>query len=480
MISGIRAIAIDDEQSHLEAIHAAAIAAHIPCHKIHYPKELEESERIDFEMHLVRLVICDLHLEEHGALGSNSQIFGALASTIEQLGLVPWTPYIMVLWTKDASDAEKIDELRKFMEERLLPEFLPSALVTLDKIKYGIPGNITPEASDQLWRDLRERVERSPGLNLLLQWETELLRASATVVADLVRIARTSSSSRTVPMDDAVDMLLTRIARTATSAGFAQEQPRAAAVEGLSSFVSDEMLHLSLSDAQRQIWQQGMTNTEKLAGERLPELSLVQAAALNDIFHVSRDGSATAKPDRGSVLTCNDDVSAVFGIDISKCHEIFGIMKGWPKDAEYRYVQLEGACDAANRKGGVVPLILAAEVGGETKIQKGSGLPAAVEVSPVFLVNEVPKKLLLNVRYFISKKREELDKETPLYRLRDSLVSKLAFAWTTHTIRPGIVEFHAGTENKVIPVDSPPTRVAKTETLGARVRKWVRSCFAIN
>lgn len=484
MIAGIRAIAIDDEETHLEAIHQAAIAAHITCHKIHYPKGLEENERIDFDPHLVRLVICDLHLEAPGAMSSKGQIFGSLASAIEQLGLVPWTPYIMVLWSRDASDTEKIDELKKFLEERINREYLPSALVTLDKNEYGIPGAITSETAERLWKDLRERVERSPGLNLLLQWENELLRASSKVVSDLMRIVRTSSTSGTIPIDDAVDLLLTRIARTATSASFAQEQTRAAAVEGLSSFVSDEMLHLPISDAQRQVWLQGMTNTDKLAKSALPELTLVQAAALNDIFHVSRDGSATAKADRGAVFECGDDISAVFDIDNSTRTSIFGIKGKWPKDAELRYVQLEGACDAAQRKRGVVPLVLAVEVNGQQEmLDLGSGKgtrPASVEVTPVFLANDMPRKLLLNVRYFISRNREDLNDKRPLYRLRDALVSQLAFAWATHTIRPGIVEFHAGTENSVEQGESHPESTEEAEPLGARVKNWVMSRLGYN
>jgi hypothetical protein len=449
MIPRIRAVAIDDDAEHLKAICDAAVAADIVCRKIHYPHDINEKLSQELINHQIRLVICDLHLQADGAMGDNSKIFATVGSLLETLGIQPWTPYVMLLWTKDAGDTQKIDEFKKYLEQRVDPKYLPSALISLDKTKYGIPGTPTQEQTETLWSDLREKVQGSRGLNLLLQWESELYRAAGRVACNLIATARNSGDgNQKIDIDDEVDKLLSRIARAATSDSFAKEHFRSATVEGLLPLVSDEMLHLSSSKSEIEIWRSGLQNaTESVT---LDNLSLDHAATLNAALHIAQDGS-TSRAERGTVFECTEEqASKYFGIQKNSFNGIFGIKGSWPKNAVLRCIQVEGACDAARRKKGVmVPILLAAEIDARQNLMpKGEGIgmrPLAVEETPPFSIKpgkEGSKILVANVRYYITLERSELEKELqPAYRLRESLVSKLAFAWATHVIRPGIVSF---------------------------------------
>ena len=356
MISNISAIAIDDDPAHLSAICQAAFSANITCQPVNFPDTPPDG----LNKQLIRLVICDLHLNAQGSLSSEQSIFNTVAGVLSGLGLTPFSPYILVIWSMDARDANKLNGLKTYLEERLPPDIMPCAFIPLDKLNYGITSNPTTQQKELLWRDLKEKVQQSPGLNLLLQWEKEIHQAAGNVVCNLMRTVRSENGKSVIPIDSEIDLLLTRIARTATSDQFSLLQPRAAAVEGLIPLVSDEMQHLALDESQENIWRQGMQNSAVTGKAKLPPLTVEQAASLNDAFHVARDDSAVSRPDRGAVLESTEtDVLKDFGIERQAYGSTFGLYGKLPKNALLRYVQIEGACDAAQRKKGVVPLILA-------------------------------------------------------------------------------------------------------------------------
>lgn len=443
MIRNIRAVAIDNEKADLDAIHAAAIKADINCRPIHYPSDLTDEMRNELKNHQIRLVICDLHLQADGAMGGGANVYGTIGSLLEGLGIQPWTPYVMLLWSIDAGNKKLVDELKEYLEKRVQPQHLPSAVIPLEKSNYGIPGTPTSEQVKNLWNDLQLKLLESRGIRLLLQWEAELYRAAGQVTCNLMStIRKDEAANKRIAIDDEIDTLLSRIAIAATSRDFAKEHPRIAAVEGLLPLVSDQYQHQQLSEDEQVIWDGGLQQAKTKTKQK--HLSMAQAAALNSALHIALDDSIKS-PSRGTVFeAANELVAAQFAI--GDFGVAFGLQGEWPMDsAHLRLIQIEGACDAAQRKKGVVPLILAAEVNADVNLKpKGKGFPESVEETPIFLdvQNDLnPKKLLVNVRYFFTLERSRLEEFTPVYRLRESLVAKLAFAWANHSIRPGIVFF---------------------------------------
>ena len=100
MIRNIHAVAIDDEEEHLDAICEAAIKADIICRRLHHPKDKPEDISSELSKHPIQLVICDLYLQAVGALGGTESAYGTIGSILENLGLRPWSPYVMLLWFK--------------------------------------------------------------------------------------------------------------------------------------------------------------------------------------------------------------------------------------------------------------------------------------------------------------------------------------------------------------------------------------------
>lgn len=449
MIRNIHAVAIDNEKADLDAIHAATIKADINCRPIHYPGDLTEGLRNELNNHQIRLVICDLHLQADGAMGGGANVFGTIGSVLENLGIKPWSPYVLLLWSIDAGNKALVDELRQYLEERVQPQHLPSAIIPLEKSKYGIPGNPTGEQAMKLWSDLQEKLLESRGVRLLLQWEAELYRAAGQVTCNLMATIRKDRvASGKIVIDDEIDKLLSRVASAATSKDFAQDHPRIAVVEGLLPLVTDQYQHQKLSGDEHDIWNNGLQ--QAITKAKQEPLSMAQAAALNSALHIARDDSVE-RPERGAIYDCSmDELKDRFGFDHTdkqKLNLAFGIKGKWPQSAVFRLIQVEGACDAAQRKSGVIPLLLAIEVDATQELhEKGDGLkkrPMSVEETPIFLneANGQPKKLVVNVRYYFTLSRGPLESRKPIYRLRESLVASLAYAWANHTTRPGIVSF---------------------------------------
>jgi hypothetical protein len=422
------------------------------CRRLHHPKDKPEDISSELGNHPIQLVICDLYLQAEGALGGAESAYGTIGSILENLGLRPWSPYVMLLWSKDARDTNLVDGLRVYLEARISPQFLPCAIIPLDKIKYGITDKPTTEQTEALWKDLQVEVTKSRGVKLLMQWEAELHRAAGQVTRNLIAaIRKGEGAARKIDIDDEIDTLLSRVASAATSSDFAQEFPRTAAVEGLLPLVSDQYQHQQLSENERAIWNDGLQQAKTKAKQK--PLSMPQAAALNSALHIARDDSVES-PERGSVYECTmEELKVSFGLDHAdkqKLNPAFGIKGKWPANVLFRLIQVEGACDAAQRKNGVVPLLLAIEVDATQELfEKGDGLkkrPMSVDETPIFLnsTGAELKKLVVNARYYFTLSREQLKTKKPIYRLRESLVASLAYAWVNHTIRPGIVSFAHG------------------------------------
>jgi hypothetical protein len=450
MIPRIRAIAIDDNKEHLEAITYAAKKASIGCLPIHYPEEVSEENFTNLNLTDARLrvIICDYNLNSGSEFSNDSGICAVIGSIIVQMKLAPWTPYVFVLWT---GYADKLKQLKEYFEERLPAENLPSLMVALQKNDYGIGIVGASIDSDKLWKDLTLAIQKSLGVNLLMNWENEVLESADGVVRGLMRLARLNpadgSIQRVVSVDSGIDRVVSLVARASTSIKFSKEKPRAAANEGLIPLLSDEIQHLNINPVQEDLWDKALASRKK----RDLAASATEAAFFNDAFFIDRTDVITGTH-RGAVVDIWHDEDMFFqsfGKRFSDLSSVFGFKNDSFIPDKIKYIQIEGLCDSAQQKSGVVPFILACEVDGATELKaKDVGVdsrPLAVEESPLFVTpqNEV-KKIVLNVRYFFTVSRDFAKTKNAEFRIRESLVAKWAYLWANHAIRPGIVDFRIG------------------------------------
>jgi hypothetical protein len=435
MIPRMRAVAIDDEDDHLKAINRAATKAGFGCVPLLYPTDTDAKtlKALALDGAHIRIIISDLHLDATSQTRDAHANFGIIAGLIYQMELPKWTPYVLVIWTQHPTDVEG---LSKYLEEKLEANQLPSLLFPLNKGDYNIP-NGEPD-HEKLWQDLRDKINGSRSLNVLLQWEKEIIQSADNVVRRLLEVAR-SGKPKLIPFNEELDRVLSSIAQTATSLGFASQEPRAAANGGLLPLLVDEMEHLTIGKVEFSRWTDALSHA--VAKAKISP-SAKEIAVLNDALHISKDGVATGS-DRGAVVSqwhSGESFEEIFGLDCKVCFETFGLTK-WPDNPAIKYVQIEGLCDSAQQKKGVVPFALACEVPGDTILNKYA--PASIQESPVYVgATDAGRKLVVNLRYFFTVERETARKQKANFRLRESMINKWAFAWANHAIRPGTVEFH--------------------------------------
>ncbi|MEQ1595057.1 MAG: hypothetical protein ABL985_08150 [Casimicrobium sp.] len=386
----------------------------------------------------IRLVICDLHLEPASALSNNGQQYHLIAAQLVAMKLKRFTPYALILWTSFPAECEALKQL---LSTRLPIENRPMVIVALDKSKYGFGSGSTATKGCNLWEDLRTKIRESRGLNALLQWEGEVHAAGGNTVCKLVEICRSRAGNEQLSLDDQVDWLLSLIAVEATSAKTAAAQPRHAVFEGLHALLLDELQHVATTAETQSTWEMALTKrTQKKAKF---DLKHNEAAKLNDALLISQTPATGAT--RGAVLTCwLDDAGfeTAFGLKPQQVLEKMGVADtGILPKITWRFLQLEGDCDAVQNKPGVVPFALAAELANDDKLREQP--PQSVVLTPLFFTDKGDKKLLVSFRFFVTLAKESAEKRTAHYRLREPLVNWLATQWTGYLNRPGYVSFQA-------------------------------------
>lgn len=386
MLPRIRALAIDDNGNHLKRIQDAARLAGIACLPLRHPAETESEylTGLDLGKAQIRIVICDLHLMP-GSETNHEQAIKTVANLLVQLQLPPWTPFVFVLWTRYA---EQLDALRTFLCDRIDPKYLPTLMVALDKNEYKVDaeGDV-PVESERLWRDLRDKIHESRGINLLMQWEKEILLAADGVVRNLIQLARrdkqTGEFNKKVAIDNEIDRVVSLVARSATSKDFARDNPRPAANEGLIPLLTDELQHLQIDGSSLERWDRALSNRNE---DKLPATD-AELPFFYDAFLISRDANITGTH-RGAVLDegWHDDeqFAKVFGANRNELKDVFGLMRALPNPLRIRYVQVEGLCDSAQQKKGVIPFVLACEVPADTEFKAEKSRPASVDLSPPY------------------------------------------------------------------------------------------------
>lgn len=435
MIPRMRAVAIDDEDGHLKAINRAATRAGFGCIPLLYPNETdaENLKALALDGAHIRIIISDLHLDTTSQTRGAHASFGIIAGLIHQMSLPKWTPYVLVIWTQHPPD---VAGLAEYLQDRLQTDQLPSLLFSLNKGDYNIPDG--EPNHEKLWQDLRDKITSSRSLNVLLQWEKEIIQAADNVVRRLLEVAR-AGNPKLIPFDDELDRVLSSIAQTATSIAFAASEPRAAANGGLLPLLIDEMEHLSFEAEDTGRWTTALANA---VAKKDISPSAKEIAVLNDALHISKDGVATGS-DRGAVIPEWHSVEWILenlGLDIKARFDVFGLTK-WPDNFAIMYVQIEGLCDSTQQKPGVVPFALACEVPGDAVLQPKKA--ASIHASPTYLGHkDAERKLIVNLRYFFTVERSVAKKLKAEFRLRESMINKWAFAWANHANRPGTVEFH--------------------------------------
>ena len=461
MLPAPRIIAIDDEPQHLQGLADGLNRYGIACLQVHFTGDDSQLKPCPH----VRVIFADLHLSEGGAGHDQARHFTLIGGLIEQR-IAPTGPYIIVLWTRFADQAAG---LKKFLDERLQGVPKPFAVVSLDKnVHLGPDGNVVDP--QKLVAAIDAIVRQEPHIAALLNWEERILGAAADTVSALLEIGLTTTDKENA------SQRLRRLVYHLAAAGVGEKHVFAdrfhAVNEALLPILADRVAALKSRAGQDDIWAEAVLETDAA----LP-LTAIEAASLNQLSHIA-DGAGATGAACGAVISLPPSMSgerfaSSFGMSPADAASgQFGCSDFVEGDARFRWtlVQVQAACDYAQRQPGPLPFVLALEMPDASA--RKSSLPAAIWTSPPIAFDGNARVLRANSRFQATMADAAASGIAVLYRMREELLNTLIYQIHGYGARPGNISFH---EKKVKTAPQPTPAVQGVEVAVARKKSKAKA-----
>lgn len=430
MLTTPRVLVIDDDQNHLEGLARALNQYGVACLQFHFTGDTTHIKPCPH----VRGIFVDLHLGK-GPVSDHSRDFGIIGGFIEET-IRPSGPYFIVLWTMYPEEADK---LRGNLEARLHGVAKPFAVLPLDKAKYlDAAGNV--KSTGKLVDTIAAIAKKQPQIVALLNWENRVLGAAADTVSSILSLA--SSADAAVSQPEEAGRLLARLAVAAVGKDHVEQDRFHAVNEAMLPILADRISALRSADDTQDAWREAFSEAD--LGR---SLSAVEAAKLNRFIHIETSIQGNSGAERGAVIPLPDNLSGerfegTFGLKqeiVAKkqfgCNDFLG-------DAEqfqWVLVQSQAACDYAQRQPGPLPFYLGLDIN-VSNISRDKP-PAALWTSSPFEINGRIRVLRVSARFQVSLSLQLAESNSPIYRLRDQLLTDLIHHVHTYGARPGMISF---------------------------------------
>src|SRR5215469_2177813 len=426
MLPGPRIIVIDDNLTHLQQLAEGLGVDGIGCLQVYFTGDPDVVRNCP----QVRVIFADLHLNDSAANTDNAAHFALIGSLLENR-IVPAGPYVLILWTRYAKQAEAL----KAYLERLETVPKPFAVKALDKNIHLKDDKVVDAA--KLIAEIKSVLDGQPQIAALFNWEERVYEAAANTVSELATLALRGKSP------DQREASLARLLALLAVASVGKnnvEQDRFRAVNGaLLPILADRISVLKLRPKDGTVWQ----NAFPLAAED-ERVSTDDAASLNSLLHLSTQNDIGQSSEPGAVIAFREDLIgqsflSQFGFaEAALASEQFYCNEYVEDPARFRWmlVQIQAACDYAQRKPGTIPFALALELP-TAQVKRGTKAQALWS-SPPFRIDNRTAQLHVHSCFQVHLPASRLAEIQSLYRIREQLLRDLTFKVQSHCMRPGI------------------------------------------
>jgi len=470
----IRAVAIDDELTHLLSITTGLSASGIPCMGYWYDRDTHSLRPppIKDGFPFLRLILMDLNLDEPGGVPEAATLCGSVMEVLKQVVSKTGGPYVLIFWTQVG---QKVDEVRKLLYERLEGIPHPISVFELSKGAFIGAGPKEKEFRDALrefYADLTANIEnlakavsgvvaQDPNLSAVSSWEGRASEAAARAVNQIHSCA-THDSTDPAKASESIGKILGKIAVATVGQKAAIESPARALDAGMIDILTDQF-GISVTDAEYQGAVESAIGSS-VKGEIEFSDKVSTYADLNTFFHVDTEVASAKAGERGVVISAKPFTKSdlgfrtgdLFSNEFVMPWETFppGEQEGAKKlsdefrgVAEFVLVELGADCDHAQdvlrtRRylvGLEVPLKYLKTVLFHSNNKLRS--EALQLLGPWKIEGETKYLLVSCARFWTWQDRKPHASGKVKYRLRASIVNKLLHNYTAWSSRPGIVEF---------------------------------------
>jgi len=435
MFTPARYIVIDDNADELKQLADSLQEIGAPFLALHYDEAVGIVEK---HLRGVRLLFLDLHLTRGAEASDNiAPAAGVIISMLEN-GISPTAgPYIIILWTKHKRQKEAFES---YIMDNLDPAKRPIAVLSLDKNEY-----MGGRKGDKLTADVGKVIETDPRLRALLDWETEVLKAAGSTLSEIGGLV--ADKDRTAAgFSKRLDEILSLLAHEAVGKNNAKNDPYSAVNAALMPILSDRIANQRVSPESNAIWKAAATKINKV-----PTLSLEDAAKLNSMLHLAKASSEELTPGAWGAVTLLPDAELAEDVMMRRFALPAGPMSAGTfclteeadqVSAKLCVLRVGASCDYAQSRKGPVPFVLGAIVRADAP-RKDGFLPMAEFATPALMVDgfETPVKMIFNTHLQITLVPADFDGWEPLCRLRESLLMQITTHGARHATRPAIISF---------------------------------------
>jgi hypothetical protein len=428
MFSAGRYLVVDDEQSELRLLVDALHGDGAPCIGIHWTGAPMNPAAFAG----VRVLFSDLYLVK----GANRKMqFNAIEAMLRTyVNPAKGGPFILVLWTTHDED---VTDLRAHLRARLEAELRPLAVLALDKKDYlGKPG------SNDLAGAVRKKLAESPEIQALVGWEMDVLSAAGSTLAAITDLV--PAGERDVEgFAKKLNGILSRLAVASVGKLNVAADRRGAIGAVLAPILADRIMNAPERPEAAGLWNQAITSVDQL-----PALDDAQIGRMNRMLHIALPAvEPVGATDWGAVLLIPDAERADgpmrdrFGFTYAELlSEAFSLKDDVHAKAQPVVVRTGAVCDHAQRKVGPLPFLLGVLMPTGSLSKSRKRLKSELE-SPMLVVDEAvgPVRLLVNARFQISMVAPPAD-WTPLFRIREQLLTMMNAHAAEYQTRPGVVK----------------------------------------
>ncbi len=397
----------------------------------------------------VRCLFLDLHLLDSTLSSDEKRHFGLLASILESVISENGGPYVLVLWSEYA---EQADQLREYLEaaKGVSPHVRPLAVLRLEKKKFINIETGNVNAPEELRKQIVESLTSCPQLAALLSWEQSVQAAAGDTLASLLKLVP-DGERKIGSFGAALDIILSRLARESVGRPNVAVDPRSAVYGALAPILSDRTLHQKASEENTSLWCDAIT---RHSDSKLPPASANEAGAINRMLHMSLGTAETLRPtDWGAVVDWPftwDDEELQKRTDW-KINELLGgqfcVESKDRSRCQPVLVRIGAACDYAQNRKGPLTYLVGFQVplnADRKKYNDGRLIPIteAIWNSPAFVEpgSEEVFRLEIHVRFPIVVLPSEAKDWQVKYRIREQLLMQLVGKSSAYVSRPGIIQ----------------------------------------
>lgn len=478
MFGPIRAVAVDDEPSHLLSITTGLSTIGIPCMGYWFDRDSSELRPPppDEGLPFLRLLCTDLNLAELGGVPDTSVLWATVVSVLKQIVSKDSGPYLLVFWSRVGAKASEVKEMLYARAEQLEGIPCPIDVLEMPKAQFLVKppeGKDFDEGLREFYAALHANIDKlkeavstavatHSTLSAVSAWETRAADSAALAVNEVHRCARTDEHDPS-KIGESLTRVVAKIAFAASGSAAAQAEPARALDAGMQDILIDQLgSSVDFPDYKKMVTTAvGPT----LAGDIAFGNSIAMHAELNTFFHVDRQVATAKSWDRGVVVSARPPMNGnVLGFNARELlsseflfpPELFpeaerdairALIQAFRPKSEVVLIELGADCDHAQDHDRTRRYLVGVEVPEQfiqlVRAHDNGGLRnGALELLGPWMIDSVATYLLVSCRRFWTwQRREPPPVHAVRYRLRSSVVDKLLHRYSTWSSRPGIVEF---------------------------------------